>query len=85
MQSIWFGSVGVFILLFAFGLNLLKTISEDSRTYLLMNLVGSGIAGIYAYTSNIVPFIILEAAWMLVALVKLIQVTKKGSFDKLDR
>ena len=79
MQSIWFGSVGVFILLFAFALNLLKTISEDSKIYLLMNLVGSGIAGIYAYASNIVPFIILEAAWMLVALVKLIQVIKKGS------
>ncbi|RKX19775.1 MAG: hypothetical protein DRP35_07150 [Candidatus Zixiibacteriota bacterium] len=79
MQSIWFGSVGVFILLFAFGLNLLRKISEDSKIYLLMNIAGSGMAGIYAYASNIIPFVILEVAWMLVALVKLTQVMKKGS------
>lgn len=66
------GSIGVGILLLAFVLNLLKRLSEDSIIYLSLNLVGAGLAAIYAFDSGSVPFVVLELAWALTALVRLI-------------
>jgi hypothetical protein len=73
----WIGSVGVSILLIAFLLNLLKKIAQDSVAYVLMNLIGALLAGLASAMINYTPFIILEAAWVLVSLVTLINILRK--------
>jgi len=42
--SDWIGFIGVSILLIAFLLSLLKRIPQDSHAYILLNLVGAGLA-----------------------------------------
>lgn len=73
------GSTGVGLLLLAFAFNLLKIVNENSKLYLLMNFIGAGMAALYAFEGNIIPFVILELVWAGTALVKLILTTKKGS------
>jgi hypothetical protein len=63
--SDWIGSIGVTILLIAFVLTLAKKISTSGLTYLLMNVLGSGLAAFASYLIHYIPFIILELAWML--------------------
>jgi uncharacterized membrane protein len=79
MPSLLIGSVGVGLLLLAFGLNLLKRLSESSPVYLAMNIVGAAMAAWYAFQGNAIPFVILELVWASVALIRLILVIKKGS------
>ena len=68
------GSIGVALLLIAFGLNLVRRLSERSVWYLSMNIVGALLAAWYAWAGGAVPFVILEAVWALTALVRLIVV-----------
>jgi hypothetical protein len=71
------GSVGVFILLLAFVLNLLNKISRESISYILMNVIGAGLACYASYLINYIPFIILEAVWTLVSLIALLNYYRK--------
>lgn len=64
----WIGSIGVAILLIAFVLILINKISKSGMTYLLLNFIGSGLAGIASYLIHYTPFIILEGAWMVASL-----------------
>ncbi len=73
----WIGSVGVGILLIAFLLNLLKKIAQDSMVYVSMNLFGALLAGLASVMIHYTPFIILEAAWVLVSLITLIAILRK--------
>lgn len=66
------GSVGVFILLLAFVLNLLHKISRENVIYILMNVAGGGLACFASYLIHYIPFIILEAVWTLVSLIALL-------------
>ena len=77
MSPVVIGSVGVFLLLLAFVLNLIRVLSERSPIYLLMNIVGSGLAAWYAWASNSIPFVILEAVWGLAAMIRLLALAKK--------
>ncbi|HEV8515646.1 MAG TPA: hypothetical protein VGQ59_20320 [Cyclobacteriaceae bacterium] len=74
----WIGFIGVSILLLAFLLNLLKKISQDSHTYILLNLIGAGLACVASILIEYVPFIILEGAWTLVSLVSWIRLIISG-------
>lgn len=65
-------------MLVAFGLNITNKLSEHSKIYLSLNIIGSLAAGWYAYEAGIVPFLILELVWATVALVRLLAVVKKG-------
>lgn len=67
------GSIGVFILLVAFVLNLLNKISRESIIYIAMNIIGAGLACYASYLINYVPFIILEGVWTLVSLIALVR------------
>ena len=71
------GSVGVFILLLAFVLNLLNKISRESVSYILMNIIGAGLACYASYLINYIPFIILEGVWTLVSLIALLNYYRK--------
>lgn len=72
------GSVGVGLLLLAFVLNLRRTLTENSSVYLGMNIIGSGLAAIYAAMSGSIPFIILEAVWGGAAALRLFRGIKKA-------
>ena len=68
------GTIGVTILLIGFGLNISNKLSETSKEYLIMNIVGSLMAAWYAYAGEVYPFVVLEIVWALVALVRLVNV-----------
>jgi hypothetical protein len=67
----WIGSLGVFLLLLAYVLNLLGVTSRVSRSYQSMNAIGAGIACYASYRIGFMPFVVLEAVWTLTSLVAL--------------
>jgi hypothetical protein len=67
------GFLGVFLLLLAFFLNLTLVLKLNSFWYLLLNLVGSGLACLASVFLHYLPFIILEGIWALVSLVALLK------------
>jgi len=72
----WIGFIGVSILLLAFLLSLSKKISQDSHPYILLNIMGAGLACIASVLIDYIPFIILESAWTLVSLVSWIRLIR---------
>ena len=72
------GSVGVFILLLAFVLNLLNKLSRDSISYIVMNIIGAALACYASYLINYIPFIILEGVWTIVSVIALVRYEKKA-------
>ena len=73
----WIGFAGVAILLLAFLLNLIGKLSKDSLSYILLNIVGAGLACLASWLINYIPFVILEASWTLVSLWALINYTSQ--------
>ncbi|HVU55645.1 MAG TPA: hypothetical protein VHD83_11365 [Puia sp.] len=67
------GSLGVTLLLLAFFLNLFKIITQDSRVYILLNILGAGISCYASFLIRYTPFIILEGVWCLVAVAALVK------------
>jgi hypothetical protein len=74
--SDWIGTVGVTILLIAFALNISKKISPESKSYLLMNIIGAALAGISSYMIEFWPFVVLESVWVLATLAALLKPKK---------
>ncbi|MEO7308318.1 MAG: hypothetical protein ABIR78_07310 [Ferruginibacter sp.] len=75
----WIGFTGVAILLLAFLLNLLKKISSNSLPYIMMNIVGAGLACLASWLINYIPFVILEATWTVVSIFALVNYLRKTS------
>jgi hypothetical protein len=67
------GSIGVGLLLLAYFLNLIKRVSQDSRFYATLNVVGAGLACYSSYLISFIPFIILEGVWFVVSAILLIK------------
>ncbi|HDL01374.1 MAG TPA: hypothetical protein ENH23_03995 [candidate division Zixibacteria bacterium] len=78
MISMIIGTIGVLILLVAFGLNISHKLSENSTIYLSMNIIGSLMAAWYAYAGGVYPFIALEIVWALTAFVRLLKVYREN-------
>ena len=76
MIAMIIGTLGVSLLLVGFGLNITHRLSETSATYLIINIVGSLMAGWYAFVGEVYPFVVLEIVWALVAFVKLLQANR---------
>jgi hypothetical protein len=74
----WIGFTGVTILLAAFLLNLFGKISKDRLLYILLNIIGAGLACMASYFINYVPFVILEGTWTLVSVLALVKLLVKG-------
>ena len=70
------GSTGVAILLLAFLMNLLKKWPQDSLPYILLNIIGAGLACASSVVIHFWPFIILEATWTIVSIFALIKYLK---------
>lgn len=77
--SDWIATIGVTILLIAFGLILLKIISAESYLYLSLNFLGSFLAGVASVMIHFTPFIILESVWALVSLFAILKKLKQGA------
>lgn len=73
------GFTGVFILLVAFLLNLLGKLSQDSYGYILLNILGAGLACLASVLIDYLPFVILEGSWTLVSVIALVRRVLKGS------
>lgn len=69
----WIGSLGVFLILLAYVLNIFGKISNTSISFLLLNLFGAALAGLASVLLKYVPFIILESAWVLVSIFAIIK------------
>jgi hypothetical protein len=67
------GSIGVALLLGAFLLNLAKRLSANAPVYSALNFVGAGLACYSSYLIHFMPFVVLEGAWALAALVALVR------------
>ena len=65
------GTVGVALLLIAFFMNLLGRLSADSVIYLTLNILGAGLAALYALLLNAPPLVVLEGAWAIGAAYRL--------------
>ena len=62
------GSLGVTILLVAFFLNLFGYLSQRSKVYVLLNLIGAGLSCYASVLIDYWPFIVLEGCWALVSI-----------------
>lgn len=67
------GSLGVFLLLVAFFLNIFGLLAASSRLYQVLNLAGAGLSCYASYRLGFVPFVVLEGTWSLVAAVALVR------------
>lgn len=72
-------TIGVCLLLIAFVLNSRKLLSTESVSYSLLNVAGAGLCGYSAYLISFYPFVILEAAWALVALFTFLKIVSRGT------
>ena len=64
----WIGFIGVLILLLAYLLNLAGKILKDGLLYIVLNIVGAGLACLASWLIHYLPFVLLEATWTLVSL-----------------
>lgn len=67
----WIGFSGVMLLLAAYFLASFKMIKAGGLTYILLNCTGAAIACFASVLLDYLPFIILEGAWFLIAVVSL--------------
>ena len=66
-------SAGVFLILAAFFLLILGKVKPENRVYLLMNLIGAGLACFGSWLIQAIPFVVLEGTWAVVAVVGLVR------------
>jgi uncharacterized membrane protein required for colicin V production len=66
------GSIGVTLLLAAFFLSLFRYITQDSRLYIFLNIIGAGLSCYASVLIRYWPFVVLEGCWSLVALAALL-------------
>lgn len=72
----WVGFVGVFLILLAYILNVFGKLEKNDLQFILLNLIGAGLACWASILMNYVPFIILEGVWAMVSLIALIKYKK---------
>ncbi len=73
----WIGFIGVFQILLAYILNVIGKIKSNDLTFILLNLIGAGMACFASVLMKYVPFIILEGVWTIVSLISLIKYKRR--------
>jgi len=71
------GTVGAFLILIAFILNILGKLTPDNLSYILSNLIGSLLLIYYAILIKAYPFVLINIVWGGFALYKLLKVSKQ--------
>ena len=69
----WLNYIGVAMIMIAFILLSIKTISSEHPAYKWLNFVGAGFTCVGAYMSDVIPFVIMEAVWGIVAFYSIIR------------
>lgn len=72
------GATGVALLLVAFGLTSFGLLDSRSATYHTINLIGASLSCAASTLIGFAPFVVLEGAWALVALVALVRAVWVG-------
>lgn len=80
--SVIIGSAGVALLLLAFFLTLFKIMKQDSASYAIMNIFGAGLSCYASALIGFMPFVVLEAAWCIVAIAGLVKVVGKKTASR---
>ena len=68
------GLVGVALMLTGFFLGLFKLVKVDSKLYIILNIIGPGLATYYAVLVDAIPFVIFEGVWTIVAVYRFVTV-----------
>jgi hypothetical protein len=69
----WIGFIGVFQILLAYMLNVMGKVSHKDLSFILLNLIGAGMACLSSILLNYLPFIILEGVWTIISLISLLK------------
>lgn len=72
----WIGSLGVFLILLAYFLNILGILHAKHLTFILFNLIGAALASTASVLLDYWPFIILEGIWTLVSIYAILKYYK---------
>ena len=75
------GTIGVGIILIAYFLNNFSFIQRNGNVYFILNIIGASIACYTSYLINYIPFVVLEATWVIISLIGLLQNIKKPQVD----
>jgi hypothetical protein len=67
------GSLGVALLLLAFGLGAFGRLSHEARSYQALNAAGAALACWASWQIGFLPFVVLEGIWTAVALAALLR------------
>jgi len=70
------GSIGVWLILFAYFLNTIGAIKKDKRIFYVMNIIGAALACYASFLIDYWPFVILEGVWTLVSIYGLMKTMK---------
>ena len=70
------GTVGVGLILLAYFFNIKGLIPKDGILYFSLNIIGAGLACYASVLINYIPFVILEATWVLVSIWGFLRVLK---------
>ncbi len=73
MEPLIIGAIGGTIILAAYLLELFEHISPYNKGFLAANIIGSAFLVYYAYLLDSIPFLILNAAWVLGSIYQLIK------------
>lgn len=76
------GSIGVALLLAAFGLNLIGAVNQNQITYLSMNFLGAGLATLASWMIDYMPFVLLEGTWCFVSAVGLFSTLRPSKMNR---
>lgn len=74
----WIGFIGVFLILLAYFFNVTGRLKNTDLPFILLNIIGAGIACIASILLNYIPFILLEGAWTLISVNMLIKYYSTG-------
>jgi uncharacterized membrane protein YraQ (UPF0718 family) len=69
----WIGALGVFQILLAYFLSVLKKINTTDLLFILLNLFGASMACLASVLLAYYPFVVLEAIWAMISLFSLIK------------
>ncbi len=86
MAALLLGTLGTLLILAAFVLDeFVKAWNQNSVRYNLMNIAGAGLLLYYAFTLPSLPFMALNAAWIVAAIIKLGRLMRNAGQGKRHR
>jgi len=77
----WIGTIGVFLILLAYFLNVTGRMKTTDLFFILMNLSGAALACLASVLINYLPFIVLEATWAAVSVMALFRYFRVAKAD----